>query len=83
LELIDNFAYLGVQFSFNGKFLKTKKKLLDQALKAMYSVLQKARKLYLPVEMQLNLFETMVAPILLYGSEVWGFEMSILLTGFN
>ena len=50
--------------------LKTIKKLVDQARKAMFSVLQKARKLYLPVEMQLNLFDTMVAPILLYGSEV-------------
>jgi len=40
----------------------------------MFSVLQKARKLNLPVEMQLNMFETMVALILLFGSEVWGFE---------
>jgi len=83
LELIDNFAYLGVQFSFNGKFLKTKKKLVDQARKAMFSVLQTARKLYLPVEVQLNLFDTMVAPILLYGLEVWGFENVDIINRFQ
>lgn len=40
----------------------------------MFSVIQKSRKLNLPISLQLHLFDTMIAPILLYSSEVWGFE---------
>ncbi len=32
------------------------------------------RETGLPVDIQLKLFDTMVMPILLYGSEVWGYE---------
>ena len=40
----------------------------------MFSIIRKARKLFLPIDMQLNLFDTMVTPIILYGSEIWGIE---------
>ena len=49
-------------------------RLYDQARKAMFAVLSKSRKLHLPVDIQLQLFDSMVIPILLYGSEVTGFE---------
>ena len=74
LEFVDSFSYLGVKFSYNGKFNDTKKYLIGQARKAMYSVINKARKLSLPIDMQLSLFDSMIAPILMYGSEVWGIE---------
>jgi len=74
LELVDHFSYLGVKFSFNGRFNMTKKHLIDQARKAMFSVIRKSRKLCLPIDMQLSLFNAMVAPVILYGSEVWGIE---------
>jgi hypothetical protein len=49
--------------------------LFEQGRKAMsVSVFTKSRKLNLPIYIQLQLFESMVAPILLYGSEMWGFE---------
>ena len=74
LAVDDNFVYLGTMFSYNGRFLKNSQRLFDQARKAMFSVLNKSRKLLLPVDIQLQLFDTLVAPILLYGSEVTGFE---------
>ena len=49
-------------------------KLYDRARKAMFAVLSKSRKLHLPVDIQLQLFGSMVIPIFLYGSEVTGFE---------
>ena len=49
-------------------------RLLEQAKKASFSVIRKIRKLGLPIDVQLKLFDTMIVPILLYGSEVWGFE---------
>ena len=42
----------------------------------MFSVLRKTKKLNLPVDMQLQMFDAMVAPILLYGAEVYGYEKS-------
>ena len=70
LEFEDSFLYLGTLFPSYGCFLKNSKRLFDQVRKV-----RKARKLSLPVDIQLQLiFESMVAPILLYGSEVTGFE---------
>ena len=40
----------------------------------MFSVLRKTRKLSLPIDIQLPMFDSMVSPILLFGSEVYGFE---------
>lgn len=34
----------------------------------------KAKKLRLPVDIQLDLFDRLVVPIMIYGCEVWGFE---------
>ena len=79
LEVDDSFEYLGTLFSCNGRFLKNSKRLYDQSRKAMYSVLRKSKMLYMPVDIQLQLFDSMVAPILLYGSEVTGFEKSEVL----
>ena len=43
----------------------------------MYEVLRRGRFHNLSIECQLELFDTMVKPILLYGSEVWGFSKNI------
>jgi hypothetical protein len=39
----------------------------------MYEVLQMGRLYKLSVKIQLDLFDKMIKPILLYGCEVWGF----------
>jgi hypothetical protein len=43
----------------------------------MYEVLKRGRTHNLSVECQLELFDKMVKPILLYGSEIWGFSKNI------
>jgi hypothetical protein len=45
--------------------------------------LKEARKLNLPIAMQLELFDTMVVPILLYGVEMWGFENCNFIENFH
>ena len=74
LSVDDSFIYLGAMFSNNGHFTRNSQRLFDQARKAMFSVLKKSRKLQLPMDIKLQMFDTMVLPILLYGSEVTGFE---------
>jgi hypothetical protein len=59
-------------FYYNGSFVHTKKKLVEQAQKALYAVYYKIRNLQLPIDLQLKIFDSLVAPILSYGSEVWG-----------
>ena len=74
LSSVEEFQYLGTLFSRKGNFHKNKTRLVQQARKAMFSLLRKSRKLNLPVDILLELFDVMVVPILLYGSEVWGYE---------
>ena len=66
-------------FSYNGRFLKNNQRMVEQARKSLFSVLRKSRKLQLPIDLQLQLFDSMIVPILLYGSEVTGFENSDIL----
>ena len=45
LDLVDDYDYLGICFNWNGSFVKAKKLLHDKASKAMYSLIQKGRRL--------------------------------------
>ena len=72
VEVVDDYVYLGVKFNYNGNFTKAIEKQIDQARKAMFSMITKARRLQLPVDTQIEIFDRTVLPILLYGSEVWG-----------
>ena len=40
----------------------------------MFALLRRNRQLNLPLDIQLELFDSLVLPILSYGCEVWGFE---------
>ena len=74
LETVNDFKYLGIVFNYNGHFHLCKKTLYQQATRAMFSLLSKCKKHSLPVDMQLELFDKMVVPVLTYGCEIWGFE---------
>ena len=74
LEVVKDYTYLGITFNFNGSFKKAIKKQIVQAKRASYSLIAKTRRLKLPLDIQLHLFDACVIPILLYGSEVWGFS---------
>ena len=73
IEVTKEFKYLGIYFTRGSSFDKAKKHIVEQANKAMYSLLKKIRTLNLPLDMQLELFDKTIKPILLYGAEVWGF----------
>jgi hypothetical protein len=61
LTVVDEFQYLGTIFSRKGNFGRNKARLVQQARKAMFYVLRKARKLSLPIDILLQLFDAMVA----------------------
>ena len=58
IEVTKEFKYLGICFTRGGAFDKAKKHIVEQGNKAMYSLLKKIRTLNLPLDMQLELFET-------------------------
>ena len=74
LEVVDDYTYLGVVFNYNNKFKKAQNNQIGKAKRAMYSIMIKSKKLRLPIDIQLELFDRLVVPIMIYGSEVWGFE---------
>ena len=74
IEVVYDFVYLGVKFNYNGTFKKAISKQVTQARRALYSMLAKAKKLKLSVDIQCHLFDHLILPILLYGSEIWGYE---------
>ena len=58
------------------------KKQLYQGRKAQFSLLGKAKKLELPIDIQCNLLEKLVFPIMLYGCEIWGTQPQDILEIF-
>ena len=79
LAIVDKCNYLGINFNYNGRFFKAIRHLYEQANRAMLCLISKARKLKLPVDIQLELFDSLTCPILLYGCEVWGYENIMLI----
>ncbi len=74
LEVVDEYIYLGIIFNYNGNFNKAKNRLCTLANNAMFAILNRGRRLELDIDTQIHLFNSIVEPILLYGSEVWGYE---------
>ena len=72
VDIVDEYKYLGIMFGRSGSFLKAKAHLANQATRAMYSLLKKTKDLFLPIDLQIQLYEKTVKPILLYGCECWG-----------
>uniref|UniRef100_A0A0N7ZBB2 Reverse transcriptase domain-containing protein n=1 Tax=Scylla olivacea TaxID=85551 RepID=A0A0N7ZBB2_SCYOL len=73
IDTISEYKYLGVLFNYNGRFRNGQLDLKKRATRAMYSLIGKCRKHDLPVDLQLELFNTIVMPIMTYACEIWGY----------
>ena len=74
IEIVRQYTYLGVVFYANGKFDVAITQRIDQATLALNALKWRARKLRLPLDVTLELFDKCVKPVLLYGCEVWGWD---------
>ena len=73
LENVKKFKYL--EFSISAKncsFLPTVEDLSIKATRVVYALNNKIKLSKLPTKLALQLFTTLISPMLLYGSEVWG-----------
>jgi hypothetical protein len=72
IEIVDVFTYLGVKFFYNGSLKRAVESLNEQALKAYNHLISIFSRIKLDIKTKLLLFDSMVAPIITYGCEVWG-----------
>ena len=72
IEIVDQYKYLGITFNCNGRFRSGQLQLVEQAKRAMYSVIGTSRNLDLPVDIQLEMYNSMVSSVQMYAAEVWG-----------
>lgn len=56
IEIVDEYKYLGVILDRSGSNVAAKKHIVEQANKALFSLLQKIRNLSLPLDIQIDLF---------------------------
>ena len=73
IDTSSEYEYLGILFNYHGRLGNAISQRITPARKAMFGLNQKAVNLLLPPDIHIDLFEKMVAPIFLYGSEVWGY----------
>ena len=50
------------------------KNLVDQSQRTLYAMYHKIRNINIPIDLQFRMFDCMIVPILLYASEIWGYE---------
>ena len=74
IDVVDEYIYLGTTSCCNGSFKKAITKQISQAKDAMFSLIAKAQRLNLPIDIVVELYDQLVLPILLHGSEIWGFS---------
>ena len=72
VEIVDSYTYLGIIFHFSGKFKASVSNLADKARKAFFALKAKLPcNNNLSAKSWLKLYNSMVVPILTYGSKVW------------
>ena len=70
LEITQKYCYLGIVFSSCGTFVSACKAIVEKSLKAFYKLKQLDTRNN--VTLTLKLFDSLVAPVAMYGCEVWG-----------
>ena len=78
LEIVDVINYLGLNLSYTGKFSCTQRNIADRGFRAFYALKRDVHEFVSPsAAMVCRLFDKLVAPVILYASEIWGFHASL------
>ena len=67
----DSYTYLGLELTRDGKLNTAARTLAAKGKRAMGSLMGSIDKTIVKPEMSLKLFNSLVKPILLYGSQIW------------
>ena len=74
VEVVSSFKYLGITISNKGRYNSSIKENVNKARRAFYSQMRHVKQNNLPLSTHIEMFLKAVDPILLFGSEIWGFE---------
>lgn len=71
IKQTNTYTYLGLQMSSTGNFCSAVKELKEKAKRAFYAI-KHSVQIQIPIRTWLKIFKSVIEPIALYGSEVWG-----------
>ncbi|XDV43935.1 hypothetical protein PO909_012319 [Leuciscus waleckii] len=71
LDHVTSYTYLGLKISANGNLNLAVNELKEKARRAFYAI-KKSIQIEIPIRIWLKIFQSVIEPIALYGSEVWG-----------
>jgi hypothetical protein len=74
IECVQEYKYLGILFSASGSLTPARHNMHDRALKAVFKLKSCTQDSNLPPALALKLFDQVIKPVCLYGSEIWGIE---------
>ena len=84
---VNNYTYLGIQFSLNGSFKRAIDELRKKALRSFFSLRRIVDTRALTTKTMLKLIDSLVKPVATYGCTVWlpstNFVKSLLSVGIN
>ena len=84
LDIVKDYKYLGITLnSKNCSFVQTLSNLQVKGTTAMYSLLSHLPLKLLSIKTLLRLFDSCIAPIITYGSEVWGLYYIHIIIHYN
>jgi hypothetical protein len=72
IKCVHNYKYLGIEFCASGSMSLAKSDIHDRARKAIFKLRSCTRDSDIPPSLALKLFDQLIKPICLYGSEIWG-----------
>ena len=72
IKIVQEYCYLGVKLNHNGNFTLALKQLSEKALHALYGIRRQLNFSHLNPKYAIKIFDSIITPILLYNSEVWG-----------
>ena len=72
IDIVEEYTYLGLKLVPNGKFKLAQKQLSEKGLHALYKTRKHLDFHKLSPKIATKIFDSIIAPILLYNSEVWG-----------
>ena len=72
LDVTYEYVYLRVNFNYNTSFIKAIERHISRAKRAMFAIVNKSRRLLLPLDILFELFDRVVLPVVLYASEIYG-----------
>ncbi len=67
-----SYTYLGITITASGSFNMAVNALKEKAWRALNAIKRKFYNFQIPIKIWLKIFDSVIQPIALYGSEVWG-----------